>query len=477
MLNSVRAPGGTAGQRWAPVVAVLAAVVVLILAIASGAGDSKTAVVLPLALGAGLLMGLLALSRFHAFLLIILVLRSSLDMAKLSGSDGGSRALDPSSLLSVLFLMVGFLWLAGRYRSLGGLPGSRLRIAFAVFLAACVLSVVGSGNIGSSALEAMRIASVVMMFVVVEQVCSTVGETKRVLAAAFLSTVFPLALTFFGLLTGHARGEQKAGFTRIMGTFNQSNEFGRYLMLMIIMGVAIYPCLGRRARRPLAIVLTGAGLCLVPTYTRSALVAGVLGLLVVGMVHNKRIVLGVVAVAGIALLAVPSVSARFADLSGGGSSSTATPSQESSLDWRFEYWRQVLPLANDNPVTGVGLSQVQHLTADGQPPHNDYLRAYVETGVLGLCAYLWLLGTLVATGRRALKVAPRGSFDRGVAAGFLGCAVAWVAASAVANMFSNVVTLWYFAAFAAAATAALRRHTGSGARVLDAAAVREFSVQ
>ena len=464
MLTLENETRGSARQRWAPVIAVLAAMVVVLLAVASAAGNSKIAVVLPLVLGAGVLMGLLALSRFHAFLLFILVLRSSLDLAKLSSAEGGSRVLDPSSLLSVLFLLVGFLWLAGRYRSQGELPGSRLRVAFLIFLATCVLSVVGSGNIASSALEAMRIASVVMMFAVVEQVCSTVAQTKRVLAAAFASTVVPLALAGIGLLTGHARGEVKNGVTRVMGTFNQSNEFGRYLMLMIIMGVAIYPALEGRARRLLGVVLIGAGLCLVPTYTRSALVAGVLGLLVVGMVHNKKVVLGVIAVAACALLLVPSVAARF----GGGSSTTAATSQQ-SLDWRLDYWRQVLPLSRETPVTGVGLSQVQHLTADGQPPHNDYLRAYVETGVLGLCAYLWLLGTLVATGRRALRAAPRGSFDRGVAAGFLGCAVAWIAASAVANMFSNVVTLWYFAAFAAAAAAVLRRHTGREIRVLEMA--------
>lgn len=442
-------------RRMASVPAV-AVVVFLAVASASAVGEgSKTAAVLPLAAGLGLLLVLLASSRFHAYLLLTLAVRSSLDLAKLSGSDGAPRALDPASIVAVLFLMAGLLWLAGQYRAGGRLPGSPLRTSLLIFLVACFLSVLGSGNVGSSLLEGVRIASVVMMFVVVEQVCADERRTKHVLVAVFVSAVLPLALTAVGLLTGNGRTEQKGEFTRVVGTFNQSNEFGRYLMLLIIMGVALYPVLDRRARRPLAVLLAGATACLIPTYTRSALLATGLGLLVVGFVHHKKVVLGLLAAAGVALLLVPGLSARFADLGDTHGEAAA----ESTLSWRLDYWQEVLPLARQNPVTGVGLVQTQRLTASQQPPHNDFLRAYVETGVLGLLAYLLLLWMLVATGRHALDAAPRGTFDRGVAAGFLGCAVAFVAVSAVANVFSNVVTLWYFCTFAAAASAVLRRRT------------------
>jgi O-antigen ligase len=206
------------------------------------------------------------------------------------------------------------------------------------------------------------------------------------------------------------------------------------------------------------VILALSVACLVATYTRTALLGTGLGLLVVGAVHSKKILVGVLTGGAIALVLVPSLSARFSDLGGSepeGSGAVA----ESTLDWRLDYWRTVLPLARQNPVTGIGLAQTQRLTDNQQPPHNDYLRAYVETGLIGLLAYLLLLWTLVSTGRRGLAAAPRGSFDRAVAAGFLGCAVAFAAASAMANVFSNVVTLWYFAAFAGGGAAVWRRWT------------------
>src|SRR5689334_22416018 len=119
---------------WKKVVTFLAVALAVILAAASGlaAGEgSKTAVVLPIAIGAGLILGVLALTRFQLYVMLMLITRSTLDLAKLSERTAGttavkasSRALDPSSLLAVLFLLAAGIWLAAQYRHQGSLPGS-----------------------------------------------------------------------------------------------------------------------------------------------------------------------------------------------------------------------------------------------------------------------------------------------------------------------------------------------------------------
>src|SRR5207302_7816894 len=61
------------------------AAVVLAAASGMGAGEgSKSAVVLPIAIGSGLILGLLALTRFQIYVMVMLIARSSLDLAKLS---------------------------------------------------------------------------------------------------------------------------------------------------------------------------------------------------------------------------------------------------------------------------------------------------------------------------------------------------------------------------------------------------------
>ncbi len=157
-----------------------------------------------------------------------------------------------------------------------------------------------------------------------------------------------------------------------------------------------------------------------------------------------------------ALLLIPQFSSRFtslADVGPGGQPSG------NSLAWRIGYWTEVLPLANSNPVTGIGLNSTQLITDEAKQPHNDFIRAYVETGLLGLGAYLAMLIALVGLGGRAVRASPPGSFERGVAAGFLGCAVAFIAVSIAANVLSSVALLWYLFAFAAAAAFVARQRS------------------
>ena len=461
-------PASPPASRSRRVITILALIAAAVLAAASGSslGDgTKAAVVLPLAAGVGLCLAWLAASRFAVYVMIMLAIRSSIDMTKLSGptagttQQSGARALDPASIFAVLFIASSALWLATEFRRTG-LRGTRLRLALLAMLGTCGASVIASGNPKSSAMEWLRIAAVVTMFLILEQLASRPGGIRGILGAVYVSAVFPLMLTAASFAAGSPRTEHKGQIDRTIGTFNQSNEFGRYLMLLIIMGVAIYPTVERRWRPLLTVALGTSSIFLLLTYTRSAIVGTVVGLLIVGMIQNKRIVVGMLAVGALAMVIVPGVFTRFAVLD----DSSARAGQGNSLAWRLDYWSEVLPLANKNPVTGIGLAQTQYMTDAAKQPHNDFLRAYVETGVVGLAAYLAMLAALIRLGRRAVRRTRKGTFERSVAAGFLGSAVAFIAVSTVANVISNVVVLWYFFAYAALASALAR---GVSARRLE----------
>jgi putative inorganic carbon (HCO3(-)) transporter len=122
-------------------------------------------------------------------------------------------------------------------------------------------------------------------------------------------------------------------------------------------------------------------------------------------------------------------------------------------------------LVNTNPVTGIGLNMTQYNTKAAKQPHSDVVRAFVEMGLLGLAAYVTLLVLFITTGVKAVRASVAGTFDRGVAVGYLGCAAAVVTASLTANIMSNVVTLWYFMTFAAAASVVGRHPVSHGERL------------
>jgi O-antigen ligase len=202
--------------------------------------------------------------------------------------------------------------------------------------------------------------------------------------------------------------------------------------------------------------MVGSLVCLYHTYTRSAWVATVIGIVAVAIIGRRKI-LGITLFAGliVGLLAVPTISQRFSDLAsiaGGGSSVNAQGSTSNSLVWRFSYWAEVLPLADENPVTGIGLKMSSFMTDQAKEPHNDFLRAYVETGVVGVIAYFALLISMVLVARQGLRESGPG-FDHSIAVGFAGCVIAFVLISVVSNVITEVIVLWYYVAFAAAAYA------------------------
>ncbi len=420
-------------------------------------GDKRLAV-LPVVAVVAVGLGILALTRFSGFVLLILAVRPVLDVLKLSGSTTGTtvgntaanRGLDPSSIVGVLFLIAAILWVAGRVRSKTFIGGSRVQLAMGVFISACVISVGGSSHVQASALECLRIGTVLMMFVVLNQLITTRDMLNKAIAACYVGLSFPLLYTLYGFVLGHPTSELKGGFTRITGPFSQANTFARYLAFLVVFGVAIYPYVAPRVKVLLAGVLALSTVFMLLTVTRTAIIGALVAVVFLAWVQRRKgIALSLVVVMAGALL-IPGVAARFGNLSD--SSTAGAAPTGNTLVWRLNYWTEVLPLANRNPVTGIGLNGTQYETDVAKQPHNDVIRAYVETGVFGLVGYLSMLIAVMGVGRRAMSRSVRGTFEHAVGAGSLAASLTFVLGSLAANVMSNVVTLFPVFAFAACAS-------------------------
>ena len=166
----------------------------------------------------------------------------------------------------------------------------------------------------------------------------------------------------FGLLAGSPASEVKGSFVRLTGPFAQSNTFARYLAFMIVFGVALYPTVSRRLRMMLLPLLGLSTVFLLLTLTRSAILSAVVGIVAVALVQGrKRLLVGFAVCALLAAALVPGLGTRFATLSAG-EQVVGGPETGNSLEWRLNYWTEVLPLANSNPVTGLGLNMTQYQT-------------------------------------------------------------------------------------------------------------------
>jgi putative inorganic carbon (hco3(-)) transporter len=128
-------------------------------------------------------------------------------------------------------------------------------------------------------------------------------------------------------------------------------------------------------------------------------------------------------------------------------------SQENTLGLRRALWESSATMLRHHPLFGGGLGGFKLALAPYRDPsyredliypHNLILNFWTETGLLGLAAFLWLLGAMLAAARRGLHYPS--PWVRALAIGWLGTAVAFLAHGAVdVPYFKNDQALAFWA--------------------------------
>jgi O-antigen ligase len=427
------------------VIAAAAGSVIGGIALGSQQGRLVSAAMLPLAAASAVVFAWLVFARFELFVLTILAIRAALDA--FGGLGGG---LGAAGAVSVIFLCVGTIWLFAEPISMR-VPVPTFVWPVAAFVGAGALSILVAKNQVGAIEDVIRFATLVLIVLVLNQLLTTERALKHLLVAVYASLAIPATVGAYQVATKTGY-HLSASFSRVRGTFDHPNPFAIYLTMMIVMGVALVLKVQRRSVKLLLLGAIGlSGTFLLLTYTRSAWIATLAGLLVVAFYQGKRLlpIMGFAVV--LVMMLVPSVAMRFSDLS---TDTTQSGAAGNSLVWRFEYWQQALQLS-ENPIVGAGLRTVQASTDVSKEPHNDFIRVYVETGLIGLSAYVWFLISLARSARRSIHNT-RSPLEHSVAVGFAGCLAAFLILSLVSNVISQLVILWYFLAFAVAAAAGPR---------------------
>jgi O-antigen ligase len=393
----------------------------------------------------------LALFRFEWFVLALIIARSSLDILHLG--DPGGRNLDPASALGIMFIATASLWLVIQHQAGSTVPPSPATRGLVALVGACVLSCPLSGDVIASIQTTSKVLAGVLMFVVLEQLLARDGRRARlVVVATLVSFVLPALFGMRQWLGGigatrvqpSARGSDTLdAVSRVKGTFVHPNPFATYLVLVLLLAVAVVLVVNKGQRLSLAIVVVGAGVLILVTYTRVAWAAALVGCVYLGLRHHKAILVTLVAGLIVIGVAVPSTSSRLSDLTGSGPQIPGVPSN--SLNWRIGYWRELIPLANRMPVTGIGIGTSQFETEQGLLPHSVFVQAYVETGVAGVLAILAVIIGFATTLRRRLREAAAG-WERALAMAAIATALAVLAQMPTENLLTQSVNYWYLAA-------------------------------
>lgn len=191
---------------------------------------------------------------------------------------------------------------------------------------------------------------------------------------------------------------------RAVGTLENPNMFGEYLILIIPIAVGMLIGRGEGLRRIPAFFCIGImGVCLILTWSRGAWLGLIFAALLFLFMWHRRSVW--VVLAGIACIPIlpmilpASIVSRFTSIGN---------MTDSSTSYRVYIWRATINMIEDNLTTGIGIGEgawdrlyplYSYLGVEAAPhSHNLYLQIWLELGVIGLLVFIVFLFLLYQSG-------------------------------------------------------------------------------
>jgi O-Antigen ligase len=349
-----------------------------------------------------------------------------------------SGSLNLSAVIAVLFILAATVLL---FRQRHGVSAAVLA---AIWLGAWTAIAVGTSGASTETLrEGVREVSVLALAIIVYNAGGTVNVPIATRLVQVVGLV-PAVLALYQL--GSHTGMDVAGHLRAHGTFAHPNSAVMFFGLAATASLWRYLDYGRRRSDAFLVALYAAAV--VSTFSIDGLAASVAMMFAFGVLHPGRAqdkvvpcIVGTLMV--FAFFATPLGTERIA------SESTSLVAAErgeanTSFAWRLHKWKTLIPEWEQSPIIGRGLgttTTAQNTAANpyaGYPPHNEFVRYLVETGIVGsailLSALIVLLRSLIRK-RRVPGIRAAGTFNVATLAivVILGCLVNSLADNTLLN--------------------------------------------
>jgi O-antigen ligase len=350
-------------------------------------------------------------SNFENAVLGLLLLRSFLDAFSAQQVPSAfAIGMDALTLLYVTVMLLtgqrvrtdGFWWFFAGWVALQGLW--------------VILLPLGGLGLGASVLqdsirEWIRLFSWLMVYLLVMQLKDRIPP-KKVVYALFLALVLPMTIAFmqmflpasllppiFAAQGGVAVGSLSEGASRVRGTLGHPNTFVTFVLLF--MGLT-YWRIGQSKQRWPWLLLLGL-LAFFYVSTKSLFGLMMLATFIVVLIAPRLSAINLIG--GILLFAIVIIvfgSTEFGQARLGSISQTPlgnpdidvwraillSQGDNNSFNWRISQWTYLLQQWQFFPILGYGLGISAYVSTNGLYPHNDYVRALVEGGIVGFVIFI-----------------------------------------------------------------------------------------
>jgi O-antigen ligase len=404
-----------------------------------GAPSTALVVILIGALLVGYLLTML--SAVHSFILVILLLISVcvflwpeaglylvifsmlLSPEIIAGNVGGEAALGRGLTLRLedfLLIFIGLSWFARSAidKNIGLFRKTPLNQPIAVYILACLLATLWgkiTGNVEGSAgfFFVLKYFEYMIVFFMVVNYVHSGDQAKRLLICLFLTCFI---VSVYGLIQIPGGSRVSAPFE---GETGEPNTFGGYLVFMGAVAVALMDHLKDiRVKVGLAVLMVVLLISLLYTQSRASYLAVIPTYLVLSIFSRRRfyLIAGLIVALALSPLIVPRVAKErmaetFTQPEQMGQVQFGRLRLDTSSSARLFSWKQGLSNWRKKPILGYGITGQKFMDAQ-------YPRILVETGIIGMLAFAWLVHALFQVGLKTWRDA-QDDLLRGLSVGFI----------------------------------------------------------
>jgi O-antigen ligase len=335
-----------------------------------------------------------------------------------------------------LLVLIGFAWLArtALYKELGIFLRTKLNKPIFFYLLACVSStaigmLLGNVEIKSGFFFVLKYFEYyVVYFMVVNHIRSR-KQVQYLIVSLLLTCVIVDIIAMAQIPSGR---RLSAPFE---GAVGEPNTFGGYLLLMLAMSTALFTSLDSKKIK--ASLLLIAGLSIIPfllSLSRGSYLALVPAYFtLVALSKNKGVLISIILLAClIAPYLMPDkvtnrITHTFSQRVQEGQEKIGDIRLDTSTSARLRSWMRGFDASTNRPIFGYGITGWHFID-------NQFMRVLVETGLLGLTAFIFLLYSIFREGWKVYK-ATDDKLYKGITMGFLAGLVGLVVHSLGANTF------------------------------------------
>lgn len=223
-------------------------------------------------------------------------------------------------------------------------------------------------------------------------------DFRTLLHAIFLSSLLPILFGLYQFVSGIGLQDENVSIPRIFGTFSHPNVYSLFLFALVALAT-LYIIVYAKTRESRLLILSYLVLLmatLLLTYARIAWITLFVFLFLLTLWRARFLIAP--------LILFPLILITFSDTVRDRVDEAFNPTPDSSITWRQNLWHDMIAKTDfeNRGLLGSGMDtfrlsseQLRGLRFGSNDPHNDFVKFYVEGGLIGVMVLALYIGSLL----------------------------------------------------------------------------------